>query len=156
LTPGVRVLSLSSVALQTAGQSRFVSAAGSIANVIVGLAALLAARRLRGFGPTRYFLLLLGAVNLLNGTGYLLFSAVLGIGDWAAVILGLEPSVAWRIALGITGAATYVGSVLLVAREFRGAGVSRAEAKQLIVPAYVSGGLLLVAASAMNPIDPAL
>src|SRR5262249_43818363 len=81
---------------------------------------------------------------------------VLGIGDWAAVIRGLEPSVVWRIALGITGAATYVGSVLLVAREFRGAGVSRAEAKRLIVPAYISGGLLLVAASAMNPIDPAL
>ena len=156
LTPGVRALSLSSVALQTSGQSRFVSAAGSIANVLAGAAALLLARGRRGFDATRYFLLLLGAVDLLNGTGYLLFSGVLGIGDWAAVVRGLEPAFAWRTGLCVVGTATYAASMLLIAREFTRAEVAPDEMRPLILPAYISGGLLMVAAAAMNPIDPLL
>jgi hypothetical protein len=156
LTPGVRALSLSSVALQTSSPSRFVSAAGSVANVLAGIAALLLARRRRGFDATRYFLLLVGAVDLLNGTGYLLFSGVLGIGDWAAVVRGLEPAFAWRAGLCVVGALTYAGSMLVIAREFTGAGVAPGEMPSLIVPAYLSGGLLMVAAAAMNPIDPML
>jgi hypothetical protein len=156
LTPGVRALSLSSVALQSSGPSRFVSAAGSIANVLAGVVALLLARRRRGFDAMRYFLILLGALDLLNGTGYLLFSAILEIGDWAAVVRGLEPAWAWRVGLGVVGAATYAGSMLVIAKEFARAGVAPAEMRRLLFPAYVAGGLLLVAAAAMNPIDPML
>ena len=156
LTPGVRALSLSSVALQTSSPSRFVAAAGSIANVLAGIAALLLARRRRGFDATRYFLLLLGALDLLNGTGYLLFSGVLGIGDWAAVVRGFEPAFAWRAGLCVVGAATYAGSMLIIAHEFTRTEVAPGEMPSLILPAYVSGGLLMVAAAAMNPIDPML
>jgi hypothetical protein len=74
---GVQALSLSTVALQTGSSNRFVAAAGSMANVLVGLLALALFRRGRAFGATRYFLWLFAALNLLNGTGYLLFSAVL-------------------------------------------------------------------------------
>ena len=38
------------------------------------------------FSPNTYFLWLFGAVNLLNGSGYPLYSAILGSGDWAVVV----------------------------------------------------------------------
>jgi hypothetical protein len=50
-------------------------------------------------------------VSLLNGSGYLLYSALLGYGDWQVVIAGLQPAWAWRIALGIAGITGYAAVV---------------------------------------------
>jgi hypothetical protein len=100
----VTALSISSVALQTRGSSRMVAAAGSIANVLAGLLAFAACRREDLLLAQRYFLWLLATINLMNGVGYLFFSALLDSGDWAVVIAGLEPHWAWRIWLGLAGA----------------------------------------------------
>jgi len=160
LVPGVSAISLSSVALQTTGESRLVAAAGSLANIIIGGAALARFHRQRRFSPNMYFLWLFAAVNLLNGSGYPLYSAILGSGDWAVVVKGLEPELAWRIGLGVMGAAAYVGAVVLSARELARAvennSVSSAEIPGLVLLAYVVGSTLLVAASAFNPIGPRL
>ena len=157
---GVRALSLSTVALQTGTSNRLVAAAGSIANVIVGLLALALFRRGRAFGTTRYFLWLFAAVNLMNGTGYLLFSGVLDFGDWAVVIAGLEPHGIWRAVLTVAGAALYFGAIKLVAAQLipliRNGEIDRLEMPRLIFPAYVAGGLLFVAGAALNPIGPSL
>lgn len=157
---GVKALSLSTVALQTGTSNRFVAAAGSIANVVAGLLALAVFRRGKPFGAMRYFLWLFAATNLLNGTGYLLFSGVLDFGDWAVVIAGLEPHWAWRAFLVVAGAALYVGTVKLIAARLvssvREGEVDRLEMPGLIVPAYVAGGLLFVAGAALNPIGPSL
>jgi hypothetical protein len=117
LVPGVSAISLSSVALQTTGESRFVAAAGSLANIVIGSAALVHFHRQRRFSPNMCFLWLFAAVNLLNGSGYPLYSAILGSGDWAVVVKGLEPALAWRTALGVMGAAAYAGAVVLSAGE---------------------------------------
>jgi len=99
-------------------------------------------------------------VNLLNGSGYLLYSAILGSGDWAVVVRGLQPELTWRIGLGIMGAAAYVGAVVLsageLARVVENDSVSSAEIPGLVLLAYVVGSTLLVAASAFNPIGPRL
>src|SRR5262245_7022222 len=52
---GVQVLRLSSIGLQTATSSRFVASAGSIANVVAGLAATGFLARQSSFGPGTYF-----------------------------------------------------------------------------------------------------
>lgn len=99
-------------------------------------------------------------MNLLNGSGYLLYSAILGSGDWAVVVRGLQPELTWRIGLGIMGAAAYVGAVVLsageLARVVENDSVSSAEIPGLVLLAYVVGSTLLVAASAFNPIGPRL
>jgi len=160
LVPGVRVVSLSTVALQTTGDSRIVAAAGSIANVLIGAVALGLFHRLGRFSPVAYFFWLFGSLNLLNGSGYPLYSAVLGSGDWEVVVRGLQPTWAWRIALGIVGAAAYVGVVILSAKGFARAVernlVAGAEISRLVFPAYVAGGALLLVAAAFNPISPRL
>jgi hypothetical protein len=157
---GVRALSLSTVALQTASSSRLVAAAGSIANGVAGVLALALFRRGRSFGAVRHFLWLFGATNLLNGTGYLLFSGVLDIGDWAVVISGLEPHWAWRALIAAAGAGLYAGAVGLIASVaislIRSGGLDRREMRRLIVPAYLAGGLLFVAGAALNRVSPGL
>ena len=78
LIPGVRVLSLSTVALQTTGGSRTVAACGTIANIVAGLVATGVFRRASRFSNATYFCWLFGSLSLLNGCGYPL---VLG-GAW--------------------------------------------------------------------------
>jgi len=157
---GVPAVSLSTVALQTGSSSRAVAAAGSIANVVAGLIALLMFRRGKGFSATRYFVWLFASTNLLNGTGYLLFSGILDFGDWAVVISGLEPHGLWRALMAAAGAAVYVGAVGLIARQLlsrvQDGEVPRREIQRLVFPAYVAGGLLFVAGSALNPVGPSL
>jgi len=157
LLTGVRALSLSTVALQTGTSNRFVAAAGSIANVVAGLLAMWLFRRGKTFGAARYFLWLFAGLNLLNGTGYLLFSGVLDFGDWALVIAGLEPHWAWRLVMAAAGAVLYVGAIKLIAASaiplVRGGAMDRREMPRLVFPAYVAGGLLLVAAPALNRVS---
>jgi len=160
LTPGVTALSLSTVAIQTSQPSRWVAAAGSIANVIVGVALLFLARRKTRFNSFRYFLWLLGALDLLNGTGYLFFSGVTSTGDWSVVIAGYEPEWLWRGVLVLIGAVTYIQAVRMsasaLARLRPEAASDPGEARRLTLPPYLAGGLLFVAGAAMNPIGVSL
>jgi len=160
LVPGVQAISLSSVALQTTGESRLVAAAGSMANIIVGCVAMALFQRQRRFSASAYFLWLFGAVNLLNGCGYPLYSAILDSGDWEVVVRGLEPALGWRVGLGLTGAGAYISAVWMSAGELAqavdGDLVSSVEIPGLVILPYVVGSTLLVAASALNPIGPGL
>lgn len=157
IVPGVRILSISTVALQNTGNSRAVAAAGSIANIVVGIVALALFRHRARFCATGFFLWLFGSINLMNGLGYPLYSAILAFGDWEVVIRGLEPGWMYRAALGIAGAAGYIAAIRLSARELSRAVqkkfVARAEIVRLVFASYVAGGLLLVVAALFNPIS---
>jgi hypothetical protein len=157
LVPNVRALSLTTVALQTSRESRIVAAAGSIANVLVGLAALGLFHRATRFSATPYFLWLFGSANLMNGVGYLFYSALTGLGDWAVVIEGLPPGWLWRLGLGIVGAVGYVWVVRLAAGELARAVernlAVRAAIARVVFVSYVAGGVLIIAGAALNPIS---
>ena len=155
---GIKPLSISTVALQSVGSSRWAAAAGALANMIAGIAAYIFFVRTHGFGPWRYLLWLFGFVNLMNGTGYLVASALLNTGDWAVVIAGWTPAWIWRAGMAMTGAVLVVVSVRWAAALMRGLVASGAVALKdvvrLCVPAYITGGLLFVAAAALNRITP--
>jgi hypothetical protein len=156
---GDRILSLSTVAIQNAAANRFVAAAGTSANYLVGAISFLLLRRIKSFTVLAYFLWIFGAFNLLN-CGYLVTSAVLNSGDWAYVILGLAPLFVWRILLGAAGVILYIVSVRWAARSlFRfieNGEVAVSDLQRLIVPAYVAGGALMTLASVFNSISPSL
>jgi hypothetical protein len=155
---GVRILSLSTVAIQTADASRLVSSAGTMANLFVG-AFSLCLNRTAMRGNWTYFVWLLAAFNLLN-SGYLVASALMDSGDWAAVIRGLSPAWAWRSALGIAGATVYVGSVRWLAhtmvRLVKRNEIPLCDVSPLVIAGYLAGGAVLTVASAFNPISPKL
>lgn len=133
------------------------SAAGTLVNLALGSLAFAALRvGRREATPGCYFLWLLMSVNLLQATGYWLFSGLGNIGDWAVVIEGFTPHLVWRAALAAAGGAAYWGVVHLSLGQllpFTGPGnEGRARARVLCLVPYLSGGVLYVLAGVLNPL----
>ena len=152
---GVQVLSISSVAIQTVRSSRVVAAAGTAADVVAGLIAFALLARTTRFDAGHCCLWLFGFVSLMN-SWYLVFSGLLESGDWSVVVAGLNPQWAWRLGLIAAGLMTYAVAVRLAARIAIGwvsAGeLSIDDLRRLTMWSYIAGGILLVLASALNPI----
>jgi hypothetical protein len=153
------IQSLSTVAIQNASPSRFVSAAGTTANLIVGVLSLLLVRRSRRLTQSAYFLWVFGAFNLFN-VGYLVASACMNSGDWAAVISGLSPSWLWRCVLGLVGIIFYFLSLRWIAslaiNFVNHRQITIEDSRRLVWPAYLTAGVVLTVASIFNPISPSL
>ena len=156
-TDDVTPVSLSTVALSSKGvASRSVALAGPLINLVLGVLSLAWFRRLSRFGRASFFLWLFAVVNLLNGTGYAIYSGILDFGDLAVVIRGWEPHMAWRIGMVILGIAGYYVSLRMssvsLAQRLDACGIARRVIPRLVWPAFLAGGLLLVAGAAMNPL----
>ncbi|MEO7042010.1 MAG: hypothetical protein ABI035_07105 [Gemmatimonadaceae bacterium] len=146
---------------------RIVAAAGAIVQIVLGLAVYKTYQVLvtRPFSPAssiwRFGLWLLAAVNLMQGTGYFLFSGVGGIGDWSEVIAGLQPAIAWRALLAIGGFALYWFTTLRLFEAlspFLGALSPERyrRAIPLAVIPYLAGAALSLGAGLLNPAGVAL
>src|SRR5262249_35264446 len=113
--------------------------------------------RLVRSAQARYFLWLFAALNLLMAFGYLMFSGVLGLGDWAAVIKGWPGQIGWRIAEGGVGLALYflVTPRLLWSglEPFLGSGPEdrSRRARTLTLLPYLVGGATFLLAGLLNP-----
>ena len=142
-----------------ASAGRWVAAGGSLANLVAAALAWAALRMVpAGCGRWRFFLWLVLAVNLLQAFGYLLFSGVGGLGDWAVVVRDLQPTALWRTGLVVAGAILYF---LVAPRLFmpelspfvpaeRQERVTRVRTLTLLP--YLVGGATFVVAGALNPL----
>lgn len=136
---------------------RWISASGSIADLLVGIPALLLVRRARS-ARWRYFLWLFAAVNLTTAFGYLLYSGVAGIGDWSRVFAGLAPEGLVRAVMVAAGAPLYfiVAPRLLAPRldPFLGQEPAARErrARTLSLLPYLAGSVSLAVAGILNPL----
>ena len=111
---------MSTVALQSDIETRWVSANGTLVNLFFALIFWLLLLKPERYRPTtRYFLVLAMAGNLFTGAGYFFFSGVTNFGDWAAVIRGLQPHWMWQLGLILVGMASYYASMLLVAAQLK-------------------------------------
>lgn len=100
--------------------SRWIPAAGGLANVCVGLLSFLSLRIARPRSPRlHYFLVLAVAFNLFFASAYPVYSGIALFGDWAAVISGLTPAWLWRTLLVLASVTAYLLSMMLVARVMR-------------------------------------
>ncbi len=152
---GAHRITISTVAMQSDIDTRWIAAAGTLVNLFAaGILWLILLRAPRFRPTTRYFLVLALAGNLFTGTGYFFFSGVANFGDWAAVISGLHPYWMWRLGLVVLGAATYYASMMLVAaqlRAFRGRDSCSTNLRALCWTPYVTDGVLAGVASLFNP-----
>ena len=142
------------------GARRWIAAGGSIANVVLGVLALWLLARARS-PHWRLFLWVLAFVNLLQAAGYLLFSGIGNIGDWAVVIAQWQPAWAWRVALTVAGAVSYVAVARACARAVAPLVGSdhpdrERRARNLAWTAYFTGGLLYCVSGLLNPLGPLL
>lgn len=136
--------------------ARLIAAGGAVLNVIVGLP-MIALSRARLPSRWRFFVWLFAAYNLLTAFGYLCYSGVAGIGDFAAVIDGVPHALVWRIVEIVAGAGLYfvVAPALLWPglQPFVGAGADReARARTLTLVPYLAGGTTSVLSGALNPL----
>lgn len=100
-------------------QDKFISGSASLANILLGFILLFFLRRTPASQPTlRFFLWLFMLTNLLSGAGYWMVSGVANFGDWANVILGWQPHVAWRIGMALFGTLVFFGFIVLGLREW--------------------------------------
>ena len=110
---------LTSNHLSSLRPDRWVDAAGTFVNLVIGAIALTLAQ-IGGPRPHfRYFMWILAAHNLFAGAGYFMYSGIFGVGDWYQVILGWPHQTAWRISMTIFGAALYLMIARLLAVEIR-------------------------------------
>jgi hypothetical protein len=139
-----------------AGARRAIVVAGSVANWLVGGLLLALSPRL----PTaraRYFAWLLGVLNFITPSGYLLYSGVANVGDWAVALDGLPWRGLWRALEIATGGALYFVAAPRLTwpgiAPFIGAGPDRVRrARRLTLLPYFVGAVVYVAAGARNPL----
>jgi len=140
---------------------RLVALAGPVMSIVCGVVGFVLLDRVATTSATTYFLWLFSTIGFLTGTGYMLFSGVLGIGDFGTssegVIYQLQPEWLWRIALVVVG----LGSYLLVIRVMvgkldtfiGGEGQERVKrAQRLSLTSYLSGVIASVLIGFLNPL----
>src|SRR6185437_13698183 len=93
------VTELTSNHLSSLRPDRLVDCGGTIANLIAGAICLIASRFAGRRANVRFFLWFFAGVNLLQGAGYFMFSGILGVGDWNAVIAALPNQVTLHVAM---------------------------------------------------------
>jgi hypothetical protein len=126
-------------------------------NLVFAAIAALLLRRAKVSRPAHWlFLWLLASVSLLQATGYLLFSGVGNIGDWAVVTADLPGGALWKVALIVTGGITYFLSVrwsmrTLGAHLHTDAPARVREAYRYTLVVYFAGASLYVIAGMFDP-----
>jgi hypothetical protein len=150
---GAHQVTMSTVALQCDLDTRWISANGTLVNLLFAAIfwlLLLAPQRYRP--TTRYFLVLAMAGNLFTATGYFFFSGITNFGDWAAVIRGLQPHWMWQLGLVVVGVVSYYSSMLVVRaklRPFQEEGLRRL--RGLCWTPYFTDGILAGLGGLLNP-----
>jgi hypothetical protein len=155
---GARFVELTSIDSSYGGLTspvvaRIIAAAGITANIVAGGLALLALRWIPSAPATlRYFIWIFAHATLFMGSSYLAGFAFLPFGDVHAAIDGLPFQLAWQVACVVAGAALYRVAYLDARRTFATwtDGNSQTDQRLATVP-YIAMGLVVTAASALNP-----
>jgi len=136
---------------------RLVAAGGTVANLIAAAVALPFLRRGRDRSPATWlFAWIFASVNLMQATGYPLFSGVGNIGDWSAVTRGWSPTWLWRLMLAAVGGISYLLAVrwamTALAGRLEETGPARVKAAYAYTfTPYLVGCALYVVAGLLNP-----
>lgn len=153
---GAHRVTISTVAMQSDIGTRWISANGTLVNLIFAAIFWLLLLRPQRYKPAvHYFLVLALAGNLFTGTGYFFFSGVSNFGDWAAVIAGLQFHWMWRLGLVVLGVATYYASMVLVGaklKPFRGSEAISKRIRELCWTPYITDGILAALGGLLSPL----
>ena len=141
---------------------RFVALAGPVMSLIMGLVSFFFLRYIPTGKPALYyFIWLLGTIGFMTATGYLLFSGVLGIGDFGtergAVFYGVSPEWLWRTVMAVVGGASYYlcvrYAVKKIAPRLGGVGAERVKlARRMFFVSYLTGAAVAIAIGFLNPL----
>jgi hypothetical protein len=156
LATGGRVTLLYPLGMRCSVVGPLMVAAGPATNLVAGALCWFVLAKTNAFGGNARYLLWLGMVfNLLVAAGYIAVGGLLNFGDWAYLIGGLQPPVAWRIATVVVAAALYYGSLRIIAAEyyrFTGpSGISPPRLYRLTLWPAAAAAVVSCAAAALSP-----
>ena len=152
LVLGGQIVSLSSNYVQCSLRGATIDLAGPLANLVLGLGALLASRMAsRRSSATRLFLVLVAAFNLLWLTLQLVFSLATRTDDWAWALHQLHVTAPIRVAMIVVGSACYVVTVRASAVRLAPFAHPCARAWRIVLTAWLTAGALATATAAFDP-----
>ena len=143
---------LTSNHLSAVHADRWVDAAGTLVNLVVGAAVLAFSGACGNRANSRYFFWLLAALNLLPAAGYFVYSGIFGFGDWREIIRGWPHQLALRTGITIFGAALYVWFVRLLAVAVQPFCAERKVYNAVGQLPYFAAGLFSCAAAVFDPL----
>ena len=133
--------------------------AGCLSNFIAALTSLILLRYWRK-APTsaRYFFWLFMSVNLLLASTYITVAPVIKFGDSYTLIQNLKGEFIWRLLVALTGACMVWCSFRCSRAELGklvgpDGTAGRGVAWQLVVPAYLAGGIVIVASGLLSQLE---
>lgn len=116
---GGRVTLLYPLGMRCSVVSPAMVAAGPVMNFLAGATCWLMLAKTNALrGNARYLVWLFMVFNLLVAAGYVAVGGLMNFGDWAYLIAGLEPSIAWRAASVLVAAGLYYAFLRIVAAEY--------------------------------------
>lgn len=133
--------------------------AGSAANWMIGLVCLGLLRAWRTAQPAlRFFLWLFMCVNLFLASTYMTVAPIIKYGDSYFLIYKLPGQLFWRVALVLAGGAICWFTFRLCRAELIrligfGGRAARSIARDLVVPAYLAGGVITVASGLFSQLE---
>lgn len=140
---------------------RLIALAGPLISLISGLIGFGLLRKLTQLSSNaKYFLWLLSTIGLMTAAGYLLFSGIIGIGDFGitrdGVLFQITPEWFWRGAIIILGLVGYIGVIIYSLRLFDamlgGETKKRIQrAQTLALVSYISGAVMAILIGFLNP-----
>ena len=142
-----------------AWKDNVIIAAGSVANWVTGLACFGILRAWQTARPAlRYFLWLSMCVNLFLASTYVTVAPIIKFGDSYILIQNLPDQLFWRVALVLAGAGACWLSLQLCRAELGrlisfGGRAARGVAWELVVPAYVAGGVVTVTSGLFSQLE---
>jgi hypothetical protein len=160
LALGGKLIVLSTTYEDCSIHSRLIDGAGPVVGIAVALLAWVWLRFARPASvAARTFLCLIFAFAIFWNVGYMVKSGLTDQGDWAFVIAGLEPGVAWHWGLTILGVVLYAVAMRMLGAVVRGSLVSGAPSGQrpfaFALMAYLAAGALSALAAFFDPRGPA-
>lgn len=116
LASGGTITLLTSVYFRCNLNSKIIDAAGPLANLLFGGLFWAIPRFWKNISiHTRVFVASTMSFNFFWGSGYLIYSGITNIGDWAYVVEGLQPVWFWRFLLVLLGVTLYYLSMRALA-----------------------------------------
>ena len=159
LALGGKLILLSTTYEDCSIRSALIDGAGPVVGILVALLAWAWVRFAPPRSPAaRVFLCLVFAFAAFWNVGYMVKSGLTDQGDWAFVIKGLEPSVAWHAGLTILGIVLYVLAMRMSGAVMRTALASETSSMRpfgFALTAILVAGLLSAAAATFDPRGPA-
>jgi hypothetical protein len=142
---------LSSIFVDCTRTGSGIDLSGPLANLLIGLVALLVGRVLRQPSlAMRLFLILVAAFNLLWFAMQLAFSALTRTDDWAWAMHELHVTGPIRAGMIVVGALLYLTTVRLTAAELAPLAHPPARVRTIILTAWLTAGALACATAALD------